>query len=147
MKNKILIIVSLTGILMTADLTAQQDNKPATPQQSQPAQSAPAAPTIQRDRTEILARYLNLSDEQKEKVKPIIDEETKKIQELRQQKDLSQQERTAKIREIREQTYQKMKPILTEEQWKKYYRPLQPATPPPPQTPPAPANQKQEGKK
>lgn len=57
------------------------------------------------------------------------------------------------MREIREETYQKMKPILTEEQWKKYYRPLPPVNPPQeaaptkPQTPPASDTQKQGEKK
>jgi|YelNatPaOPRAMG01_1025707.scaffolds.fasta_scaffold01174_20 Spy/CpxP family protein refolding chaperone len=154
MKNKIIIIVGLTGILMSINLVAQQDNKPATAPAAPHAPNAPATVTIQRDRTEIIARALNLTDEQKEKVKPIIDDETKKIQELRQKKDITPQERMKKMREIREETYQKMKPILTEEQWKKFYRPLPPLNPPQqgtapkkPQTTPAQGAEKQPEKK
>lgn len=95
MKNKIIVIVGLTGILMSVNLMAQQDNKPAAPA-APPAPAAPTIQTIQRDRTEIIARALNLTDEQKEKVKPIIDAETKKIQELRQNKDITPQERMKK---------------------------------------------------
>jgi Spy/CpxP family protein refolding chaperone len=81
---------------------------PAAPTIGMPG--APGAPgsrpmTVMRDRTDMLARMLNLSDEQKEKVRPILDEEQKKMQ------------------EIREQTQTKLKPILTQEQWDKYYRP------------------------
>lgn len=144
MKSKLIIVIGLTGILTAVNLPAQQETKPAEPQAPPTPVVNPAQQMIQRDRTEIIAKALNLTDEQKEKVKPIIDEETKKIQELRQQKDLSPQERTAKLREIRETTYQKMKPILTEEQWKKFYRPLQPAPQPQgvtPQNPPTPTTQ------
>lgn len=64
---------------------------------------------MMRDRTDMLARMLNLTDEQKDKVRPILEEEQKKMT------------------EIREQTQAKLKPILTQEQWDKYYRPT-PAT-------------------
>jgi hypothetical protein len=56
------------------------------------------------DRTEMLARMLNLSDEQKAKVKPIVDEETKQMDEIRQK------------------TQEKLKPILTEEQYTRFTR-------------------------
>jgi hypothetical protein len=78
-----------------------------------------------------------LTDEQKQKVKPIIEDEYKKYQELRTQKNLSPQDRVAKMREIREATNQKLKPIFTEEQWAKFYRPMtnSPAALPKPATP------------
>jgi hypothetical protein len=72
----------------------------------------------------MLSRSLKLTDEQKQKVKPIIEDEYKKYQELRTQKNLSPQDRVAKMREIREATNQKLKPIFTEEQWAKFYRPM-----------------------
>lgn len=58
-----------------------------------------------RDRTEMLAMRLKLTDEQKAKIKPIFDEETKQMQ------------------EIREKTQAKLKSILTPEQWEQYAHP------------------------
>ncbi|MGC8742653.1 MAG: hypothetical protein ACP5T0_02085 [Verrucomicrobiia bacterium] len=147
--KKINIISAVTAITFSIALaaTAQEqksgDNKNAakTPQAVPAIQVSPqgmnAGINLASNRTEMLARALKLTDEQKEKARPIIEEETKKLQELRMKKDLTPQERVAKMREIREATYQKMKPILTEEQWNKFYRPMTNATavPQQPQTP------------
>ncbi|HON06683.1 MAG TPA: hypothetical protein PLW02_01135 [Verrucomicrobiota bacterium] len=145
MKNKIISVVILTSALTLASSAYSQDNKP---------QNAPAGPvnmmtispeTMISNRVNALSRSLNLTDEQKQKVKPIVEDEFKKYQELRTQKNLSPQERAAKMREIREASSQKMKEILTEEQWKKYYRPmtnapaLRPAAPAQGDKQPAPA--------
>ncbi len=70
-----------------------------------PPGAVPAGRPMMADRTEMYARMLNLTEDQKTKVRPILDEEAKKMQ------------------EIREQTQEKMKAILTPEQWQKYYRP------------------------
>jgi Spy/CpxP family protein refolding chaperone len=94
--------------------TAQnQDNNnpkaPATPAlpgartSGPPGFGATARPAL-RDRSEMLARMLGLTDEQKAKVKEVMDMETKQFQ------------------EIREKTQAKMKAILTPEQWEKYSR-------------------------
>ncbi len=52
----------------------------------------------------MIGRMLGLSDEQKDKVRPIFDEETKQMQ------------------KVREQTNVKLKEVLTPEQWEKYSR-------------------------
>ena len=120
-----------------------QDTKPAAPMTSSrpifmtntmpPGMAGRTMP----DRTEMLARMLKLSDEQKAKVKPIIDEETKQMDEIRQK------------------TMEKLKPILTDEQYAQYSRfggmrpgmmpprgaggpPNVPSTPPPGATPSTP---------
>jgi Spy/CpxP family protein refolding chaperone len=61
-------------------------------------------PPFMRDRTEILARMLNLTEEQKAKVKPIVEEETKQME------------------QIRLKTQEKLKPILTPEQYERFTR-------------------------
>jgi Spy/CpxP family protein refolding chaperone len=90
-------------------------------------EAKPATPAVRpplRDRSEILAKQLNLSDEQKPKVKAIMDEETKKFAELTSTgKNLTLQERRAKAKEIREATNAKMKEVLTPEQYEKYMKP------------------------
>jgi Spy/CpxP family protein refolding chaperone len=126
--------------LAQAPAEKKPDAKPATP----------AARPALRDRSEILAKQLNLSDEQKPKVKAIVDEERKKFLDLTATaKNLSLPERQAKAKEIRETTNVKMKEVLTPEQYEKYIKPglrvpaVRPgATPPaggapPPAAPPA----------
>jgi hypothetical protein len=102
---------------------APQPAPPAAPAEAKPG--APAAPrpgAVRVDRTEQLGVFLKLDDKQKEKVKPILDDEQKKLTEWRTAKDLKPEERRAKYLEIREATNAKIKPILTEEQWEKYAR-------------------------
>ena len=80
-----------------------------------------ARPAIQ-ERLKKLSENLNLTDEQKEKLKPIIREQAGKIRELRQNSDLSREDKLAKFKELRQDMDKKIEPILTPEQkekWKK----------------------------
>jgi len=73
-----------------------------------------------RDRLQQVSKELNLTDDQKEKLKPILRAEAQKIQRLRQDSSLSQQEKRKKIQEMRQEVVAKVKPILTAEQWEKW---------------------------
>ena len=110
-----LIAVLLGGLLglLPASRAADADPKPA---DKIDAKALPA----RTQRLQGLAEQLNLSDEQKEKIKPILQEERKKVRELRDNKDLSRQDRVAKLKEIREDVRAKVKPILTPEQLEKW---------------------------
>ena len=103
---------SLLGVL-PASRAADADPKPAD------KTDAKARPT-RGERLKDLAEQLKLSDEQKEKIKPILQEERKKVRELRDNKDLSRQDRVAKLKEIRDDIRAKVKPILTPEQLEKW---------------------------
>lgn len=130
MKKMILSVcaTAILGSLVSVGQAQQAPATPAAPKIGQPAapgmgMGQPGGPTtrpVMRDRTDMLARMLNLSDEQKEKVRPILEDEAKQMA------------------AIREQTQQKLKTILTPEQWEKYYRPS-PAMRPPMGMPGAPA--------
>jgi Spy/CpxP family protein refolding chaperone len=90
-----------------------------------PADPAPAKPERRSfsgriDRLQQVAEQLKLTDGQKEKLKPIFQEEAKNIRELRQNKELSRQDRVAKLREIRKEIQDQTKPILTPEQLEKW---------------------------
>jgi hypothetical protein len=68
-----------------------------------------------------VAKQLDLTDEQKPKVKPILEEWQKKIADFRKSSaDLSQEDRRAKMKELRDATTAQLKPILTEEQLAKW---------------------------
>jgi len=101
------------------------------------------------ERLQRLTQQLNLTDEQQQKIKPILEDESQQIQTLRQDSSLSQPEKFGKMREIRRNTMSQIKPILNPEQQKTLeamenrHMPerapgaLGPTTPPPaPQGPP-----------
>jgi periplasmic protein CpxP/Spy len=64
-----------------------------------------------------LTTELKLDERQQARVKTVLEEQTKKMQELR---DATPEERRAKMQSIREEGNKKMKEILTAEQFKKY---------------------------
>jgi Spy/CpxP family protein refolding chaperone len=63
---------------------------------------------------------LGLSDEQQEKIKPILDEQYKQKQAVRADKKLTRDQRQAKMQELRVQLHDQVKPILTPEQLKQF---------------------------
>jgi Spy/CpxP family protein refolding chaperone len=117
-RNTFVLVTALfVGGVISCGSMAQAQEKAAEPKTNAPAARPPAS----FNRTESLARRLNLTDEQKEKVRPIMEEETKKYEELRPTlKDMTPQDRSAKYKEIREATNAKLKLILTDEQWQKH---------------------------
>jgi Spy/CpxP family protein refolding chaperone len=68
-----------------------------------------------------VAQRLNLTDDQKPKVKAIFEEMGQKMRDLRQQsQDMSREDRMAKMKSIREETDAKMKAVLTADQFKQW---------------------------
>ena len=114
--NKLSLLAVLLGSLLgvlPASRAADNDAKPADKTDAK-------APPTRAERLKAVSEQLKLTDEQKEKIKPILQEERKKVRELRENKDLSRQDRVAKLKEIREDVGTKLKPILTPEQLEKW---------------------------
>jgi Spy/CpxP family protein refolding chaperone len=65
-------------------------------------------------------KQLQLTDEQQARIKPILEEQHKQMMDLRQDTSMSREDRIAKFREVRQQSLEKVKPILTPEQQKKW---------------------------
>ncbi len=63
-----------------------------------------------------LGDKLKLTDDQKAKIKPLIEDEHKQLTALREDSSLSREERQAKFRQIHTSTYDQIRPILTEQQ-------------------------------
>jgi protein CpxP len=73
-------------------------------------------------RLERLSRVLNLDDQQKTKIRPILEEENKQMEALRTDSSLTPEDRRAKFREIHENAMKQMNPLLTPEQQEKLAR-------------------------
>ncbi len=63
-----------------------------------------------------LSDKLTLTDDQKSKIKPILEDEHKQLMALREDSSLSRQEKWAKFGEIHASTFDRMRPILTDQQ-------------------------------
>jgi periplasmic protein CpxP/Spy len=72
------------------------------------------------NRLEWLSKQLNLTDDQKAKVKPILDDQGKQMRAVREDTSLSQEQKRDKMKEIHEKTDSQINDILTPEQQKKF---------------------------
>jgi periplasmic protein CpxP/Spy len=104
--------------LVAADSTAAPSDKPKAATNRPEGARADRA----RERIQEVAKELNLTDEQKEKIRPVLQAEAEKLRALRQDTNLSREERQAKVKEIRDDIAAKIKPILTAEQYDKWQK-------------------------
>jgi protein CpxP len=66
-----------------------------------------------------MSTELNLTDDQKTKIKPILEDQSKQMQQLRQDTSSSSEDRRAKMKQIHESTMSQVRPILNADQQKK----------------------------
>ncbi len=71
-------------------------------------------------RLQHLDQRLKLSDEQKSKIKPLLEDEQQKMAELRQNGSDDRRQQFAKFREIHQATSQQIRSVLTGEQQKQF---------------------------
>jgi periplasmic protein CpxP/Spy len=69
---------------------------------------------------ERLSKELNLTDDQKAKVKPILEEQTKQMHATQEDSSLTQEQKHDKMKQIHETTNLQISDILTPEQQKKF---------------------------
>lgn len=75
-----------------------------------------------KERLQEIAKQLQLTDAQKEQLRPIFREEAQKVRQVRQDTTLTREQKRDQLKEIRQDLAAKVKPILTPEQlekWKK----------------------------
>jgi protein CpxP len=68
---------------------------------------------------EHLTKELNLTDDQQAKIKPILEEHLKQMDQARQDTSLPQEDRRAKMKQIHEDMISQARPILNPDQQKK----------------------------
>jgi Spy/CpxP family protein refolding chaperone len=120
---------SLSAILGIAVLLcASLDTAVGQDTQEQPTSSGRAGHHMGRhrgmpsadDQLKHLTGKLNLSDDQHAKLKPILEDQHKQMQQLWSDDSLSRQDRFSKMRELRESTDTQIKSVLNEDQQKKF---------------------------
>jgi Spy/CpxP family protein refolding chaperone len=115
MKPNRLLIALAVGSLVAFSATVQAADK----NKAETSATQPAGKGAKADQLKIIADKLQLTDAQKEQIKPILQDEAQKLKAIRKEV-LTKTEKTAKIREIKQATSDKIKPILTDkqrEQW------------------------------
>src|SRR5437899_11023545 len=107
----IMALSSLTAFGPVARGQDKNDAKPAPKAEPKPEVRPLPQPGPRPDRLQRLREFLKLSDDQFGKFQPIMEAELKETADLRQEKDLSSQDRLAKMKAIRESTNEKVKQI------------------------------------
>ena len=135
--KKIMLIVALVaGNLFAWNLALRADDSTNTPPANPPAADVkPHARGFDR-----MAEDLNLTDDQKTKVKPILEAQMQKMKDLRNDPNfssLSREDKTAKMKAIHDDTATQLKSILTDDQFAKWQKMSQHTHRPPPDAPPA----------
>ncbi len=107
-----LVAALVGGLLLACGSASAQDTKEG----KKKGQFSPQA------RVEQMAKDLNLTDAQKAKLTPVFEEQGKKMRAMREDTNLSQEQRQEKMREMRTESDKQIKAILTPEQWEKWQK-------------------------
>ncbi len=111
------IFTALTLALLSFVPAALQAQDAAPAPGDQQAQQQPRSPEQRVDRMlDRMTQNLGLSDEQREKIRPILLDQAQQMRALHDDTSLSPQDRRAKVRALRRATRQKVDQILTPEQ-------------------------------
>ena len=120
------VILTIALALATSLPVAAQSPAANSPSQSAPAQTAPAQQSAPAGSNQGSAQSqanddnpLNLSDDQKAKLRPIIQDENQQMEALRSDNSLTQEQKIDKANQIRAAASPKIKAILTPEQLQK----------------------------
>jgi len=103
----VLILCFGMSVLMVTMASAQQKSA----QQQSPQQKSA--------NLEQIARYLNLTPQQKDKILPILADEAPKVREIKKDPSLSRMQRAQRVKAIHQQNDPQMKAILSPEQYQK----------------------------
>jgi hypothetical protein len=101
------------GLCLSISPLAAQDRG------DRPRQERPEGPRGQAQ-LQRLAEQLKLTEEQQTKLRPVLEEQAKKMMALRQDRELTPEQRRERMQKIREESTPKIKGILTTEQFGQY---------------------------
>lgn len=114
-------IAILLAVLLPLTLVAQTNTQPAQSQDQQMGEhhehmGRMGGPMDPQAHVDHLSKMLNLTDDQKVKIKPIIESTDAQAHSIRQDTSLTPQDRRAKMRDLHEKTMTQIRGILTPEQ-------------------------------
>lgn len=110
-------ILTVTIVLATCLLLAGQTNAaPQTPPQGHEAMAA-ASPEAH---LQMLSEKLNLTEDQKTKLKPILQDQAQQLKTVNDDSSLTPEQKTAKKKAIHEITHDQINAVLTPEQQEKF---------------------------
>jgi Spy/CpxP family protein refolding chaperone len=119
--KRMLMMTLALGGLLTLNPAAFTQDATNTPPAAPPAGGPPGPGMRGRGPNfDMIAQRLNLTDDQKPKVKAIFDEQRQKMRDLRDNQDLSRDDRMAQMQTIRKDTDGKLKAVLTADQFKQW---------------------------
>jgi Spy/CpxP family protein refolding chaperone len=116
--NRFITLLAVTLMALSLSVFAQneQGNMSSTPEAHQGHGKMPSAD----DRLEHLSQTLNLSDDQKAKIKPMLEDESSKMQALWQDNSTPREQKRPKMQQIRQDTAEQIKTVLNPDQQKKF---------------------------
>ncbi len=113
-------VLAFGSLVALAPVTQAQDKKEEKKEQKPEGRPGGQKGPGLQDRMQQMSEALKLTDEQKEKLKPIFKDEGEKLRAIFEDQNTPREEKAAKVREIRESAAAKIKPILTAEQLTKW---------------------------
>jgi len=118
----LVLAIALSATAQTSTPSSEPQAAPANPPAQAAPQAQPSPSGAASGRTQTQSdpdNPLNLTDEQKEKLRPIVADENQQLETLRSDTSMSQEQKMQKANQIRESASPKIKAILTPEQLKK----------------------------
>jgi len=112
-----LLVVLAVGMMLAAQASHALQTGPAA--QDRSAMGAPAAGSPE-SHLKMLSEKLNLTDDQKARIKPILEDEGQQMKAVRDDTALSDQQRHAKMKGIHESFHDQINAVLTPEQQGKW---------------------------
>lgn len=115
------VFLAALATLPPATYAEQGTDAPAPPQKSWGKQVAGRGKMMDPERRlQRMTTRLGLSEEQQRQIKPILVEEASQLRAVRDDPQLTRDERRAKMRQINGATFDKIRPLLTPEQQQKH---------------------------
>jgi len=118
-KTLVFTVFAAGSVFACGSALAQDSTNAPTPAPVVSSDSAPAAPQGKGHgiSMEKMAQTLNLTDDQKTQVEPILKAERQKMKDVRNDSTLSPDDRRSKMKEIRKDTADQLQSILTPDQF------------------------------
>jgi periplasmic protein CpxP/Spy len=118
MMKKLILPAALAMALATAGVSAWAQMAPMGGGQGGGQMSR--GPMSADQKLQMMTKQLNLTSDQQEKIKPILENESQQMQALHQDSSLSQEDRMSKMKQIRQSTNDQIKPLLNSDQQQKF---------------------------